>query len=212
MANMGLLLRVHGGALVPPSTQEEPAIIQRLQHNRELKECIGKAAANLVKDGESVFIGSGSTTAYVCRHLLNHSRLTVVTNSLHVGRELAIAENITVVVIGGLLRSSELALIGHIAEQGLKEVRVDKVIMGIEALSLESGLMNDYLPEVMTDRMIIGMAPELILVADHTKFSRKASAIVADFAHVTTFVTDANIDPGILARINGMGIKVVIAR
>ncbi len=211
LADMGLLLRVHGGALIPSSPLQEPAIIQRLQQNRALKECIGRAAADLVKDGESVFIGSGSTTAYVCRHLIDHLHLTVVTNSLHVGRELAIAENITVVVIGGLLRASELAMIGHIAEQALKEVRVDKVIMGIEALSLESGLMNDHLPEVMTDRAIIGMAPELILVADHTKFSRKASAIVADFSHVTTFVTDANIDPGILARIKEMGIKVVIA-
>ncbi len=206
-----MLQRVHGGALTAPAPQKEPAIVQRLQQNRELKECIGKAAANLIKDGESVFIGSGSTTAYVCRHLINHARLTVVTNSLHVGRELAIAENITVVVIGGMVRSPELAMIGHIAEQALKEVRVDKVIMGIEALSLESGLMNDYLPEVMTDRAIIRMAPELILVADHTKFSRKASAIVADFSSVTTFVTDADIDPAILARINEMGIKVVIA-
>ncbi len=208
---MGLLLRVHGGALVPPLTQKEPAIVQRLHLNGDLKECIGRAAANLVNDGESIFIGSGSTTAYVCRHLLKHSRLTVVTNSLHVGRELAVADNITVVVIGGMLRSSELALIGHIAEQALKEVRVDKVIMGIEALSLESGLMNDYLPEVMTDRMIIAMAPELILVADHTKFSRKASAIVADFSHVATFVTDPGIDPEILARIQELGITVVIA-
>lgn len=211
LSNLGLLLRVHGGALVPPPAQKEPAIIQRLQQNREVKESIGKAAANLVKDGDSVFIGSGSTTAYVCRHLINRSQLTVITNSLHVGRELAIAENITVVVIGGFLRSSELAMIGHIAEQALKEVRVDKVIMGIEALSLECGLTNDYLPEVMTDRAIIGMAPELILVADHTKFSRTASAIVADFSRVTTFVTDANIDPGLLARIKKMGTKVIIA-
>jgi DeoR family fructose operon transcriptional repressor len=88
---------------------------------------------------------------------------------------------------------------------------VDKVIMGIEALSLESGLTNDYLPEVMTDRTIIGMASELILVADHTKFSQTASAIVADFSRVTTFVTDADIDSGILDRIKRMGINIVIA-
>ena len=68
--------------------------------------------------------------------------------------ELATSEGVTVVVVGGMLRSSELSLIGHIADQALKELRVDKVIMGIQAISIQDGLSNDYLPEVMTDRAI----------------------------------------------------------
>lgn len=211
LANKGLLIKVHGGAVFTHPIGKEPSLIQRLSQNSECKAAIGREAALLVKNGESVFIGSGATTAYVCRNLVKHTRLTVITNSIHVGRELAIAENITVVVVGGMLRASELSLIGHITEQALKEVRVDKVIMGIEAISLEDGLMNDFLPEVMTDRAIIGMAPELILVADHTKFTKTASAIVAPLARVTTLVTDAMINSELLGRIKSMGIKVVLA-
>jgi DeoR/GlpR family transcriptional regulator of sugar metabolism len=115
------------------------------------KECIGRATAALVSDGDSVFIGSGSTTAHVARNLVDRRNLTVVTNALNVATELAAAEGVTVVVTGGIMRASELSLVGHIAEQSLREVRVDKVIMGMRAISLEAGLTNDYLPEVIAN-------------------------------------------------------------
>lgn len=211
LTDQGLLQRVHGGALYSAPYQKEPAILQRMFLNRELKEAIGRTAAGLVEDGDSVFIGAGSTAGYVTRNLIKRSRLTVITNSISVGRELAVADNITVVVVGGILRATELSLIGHLTEQALKEVRVDKVIMGIEAISLEAGLTNDYLPDVMTDRSIIGMSPELILVADHTKFSKTTSAYVAPVSRVTTLVTDSGLDPVIVAKLEEMGIRVLLA-
>jgi len=85
-----------------------------LHENRIFKEAIGRAAANLIKDDESVFLGSGSTTVYVARNLSGRSKLTVVTNSLNIGMELAGMRNLTVVVLGGLLRPAELSLTGHI--------------------------------------------------------------------------------------------------
>jgi DeoR/GlpR family transcriptional regulator of sugar metabolism len=114
---------------------------------------------------------------------------------------LASAEGVTVVITGGMMRPSELSLVGHIAEQSLREVRVDKVILGIRAISLEAGITNDYLPEVMTDRTIIEMAPELIVVADHTKFGKIASAYVAPVDCITTPLT----------RLKHTGIRVIVA-
>jgi DeoR/GlpR family transcriptional regulator of sugar metabolism len=209
LADQGVLRRAHGGAVAaaPP----EAPVIQRMIQAEDCKECIGRAAAALVSDGASVFIGSGSTTTYVAQHLVDHQNLTVVTNALTVAIELASAQGVTVVVTGGVMRESELSLIGHIAEQSLREVRVDKVIIGIPAVSLEEGLTNDYLPEVMTDRTIIEMAPELILVADHTKFGKVASAYLAPIDRVTTLVTDLKADPEILAQLEGLGIRVVVA-
>jgi len=115
------------------------------------------------------------------------------------------------VVTGGMMRASELSLIGHIAEQSLREVRVDKVIIGIPAISLESGLTNDYLPEVMTDRKIIEMSPHLIVVADHTKFGRVASAYLAPLERVEILVTDSEADPEMVALFEQTGIRVIIA-
>jgi len=209
LASQGALRRAHGGAVatLPP----EPPVIQRMTQAHVCKECIGRAAAALIGDGESVFIGSGSTAIYVARHLAARKNLTVVTDAVTIATELASAEGVTVVVTGGMMRDSELSLIGHIAEQSLREVRVDKVIVGMRAVSLEAGMTNDYLPEVMTDRAILQMAPELILIVDHTKFGKAASAFVGPVERITTLVTDSKANPETLARFEERGIRVIVA-
>ncbi|MCP4594144.1 MAG: DeoR/GlpR transcriptional regulator, partial [bacterium] len=211
MAERGVLRRAHGGAVAAAPAPPEPPVIQRMVRAQNCKECIGRAAAALVSDGDSVFIGSGSTTAHVARYLVDRRDLTVVTNALNVAIELASAAGVTVVVTGGMMRASELSLVGHITEQSLREVRVDKVIMGMRAVSLEGGMTNDYLPEVMTDRTIIEMADELILVADHAKFGTLASAYVAPVERITTLVTDPGIDSETLSAFGEMGIRVIVA-
>jgi DeoR/GlpR family transcriptional regulator of sugar metabolism len=211
MAEQGMVRRAHGGAVAAAPAPPEPPVVQRMVQTESCKECIGRAAAALISDGESVFVGSGSTTTYVARHLTGRKGLTVVTNALTIAIELASAEGVTIVVTGGMMRDSELSLIGHIAEQSLREVRVDKIIMGMQAISLEEGMTNDYLPEVMTDRTIIEMAPELILVADHTKFGKVASAYVAPIERVTTLITDAQTAPKTLRRLEEMGVRVIVA-
>jgi len=211
LAGRGMLRRAHGGAVSAVLAPPEPPVIQRMTQDEACKASIGRAAAALVLDAESVFIGSGSTTAYVARHLVARQNLTVVTNALTVAMELATAAHITVVVTGGVMRASELSLVGHITDQALREVRANKIIMGIPAISLEDGLTNDYLPEVVTDRTIIEMATELILVVDHTKFGKVGSAYVAPVARVTTLVTDWEADPDVLRRYAELGIRVVVA-
>lgn len=211
LAKMGLVIRAHGGAVAVQPSQPEPPVIQRMNVSETCKTCIGRAAAELVFDGDSIFIGSGSTAAYLARHLKNKKNLTVITNALTVANELASAESATVVVTGGIMRLSELSLIGHITEQSLKEIRVDKIFMGIPAISIQDGLTNDYLHEVMTDRAIIELATELIVVADHTKLEKVCSAFIAPISRVTTLVTDAAADILILEKYKEIGIKVIMA-
>ncbi len=207
----GNLRRVHGGAIAAEPAPPEPPVVQRMRQHKACKDEIGRAAAALVEDGEAIFLGSGSTAAYVARHLKKHSDVTVITNALTVANELALVDGVTVVVTGGVLRTSELSLVGHITESTVRELRVDKVIIGMRAISLDDGMTNDYLPEVMTDRAIIQMAEELIVVADHTKFDRAATAFVAPVARVRTLVTDAATDPVTLERLEALGIGIVVA-
>lgn len=212
LADEGILRRTHGGALASERSAPEMPVIHRMTREGHYKENIGRSAAALIEDGESVFIGSGTTTAYLARQLVNRQGLTVVTNALTIATELASAEGITIVITGGMMRSSELSLVGHITDQALREVRVDKIFIGIPAISLESGLTNDYLPEVMTDRTIIEMAPELILLADHTKFGKVGSAYVAPITSITTLVTDSQTNPAILKELEDLGIQVIVAK
>ena len=211
LADDGLLRRIYGGAVTVHPDQTEPSVVQRISDNEEFKKIIGRAAAELVHDGDLVFIGSGSTTTYVARNLIGKEKITVVTNALNIGSELAMAEDITVIIIGGLMRSSELSMVGHIAERALQEVRLDKIILGIPAIHFEKGLTNDYLPEVMTDRTLLGMTNKVILVADHTKFDKVCSAYLAPITSITTLVTDYLTDKQYLDKIKDLGISIVIA-
>jgi DeoR/GlpR family transcriptional regulator of sugar metabolism len=211
LEDQGFVELAHGGLVYLSEKPTEPPIIKRQQEQQEAKIKIGKAAAALVEEGESVFIGSGSTAMFVARYLKNRAGLTIVTNALSVINELAPYQDLNVIVLGGMLRPTELSMIGHITQQSLREVRVDKVIFGIRGIDIEAGLTNDYMPEILTDRAVLDMGSRVILVADHTKLGRIASAFVAPISRISTLVTDENANPEFLEAIRSKGIEVIVA-
>jgi DeoR/GlpR family transcriptional regulator of sugar metabolism len=207
----GWIQREHGGALRTPPSVAEPPILQRVTEQEAEKRHIGRAAARLIQDGETIFLGSGTTTFEVARNLEGMENLTVITNALNIAIEILSRKGITLIVIGGWLRPSEMSMIGHITEQALKELRADKVLLGMHAIDIEAGLTNDYLPEVMTDRAIIEIASEVILVVDHTKFGRVSNSFVASSRSVDIIVTDDKVPQKTLRELKKLGIKVVVA-
>lgn len=211
LAEQGLLQRVHGGAIPVRRAEPEQPMLQRSQEQADEKVRIGRTAAALIHDGETVFFGSGTTVLEVARALRIHRALTVITNSLPVVNVLAELPEITVVALGGMLRRSELSFIGHLTEQALAEVRADRVVMGIRALSLEHGLTNDYLPETLTDRAILRSGREVIIVADHSKCGCVSTAFVAPVTAIHTLVTDDQTDPDFLAALFAQGVQVIRA-
>ena len=210
MALSGLILRNHGSANLVKVNQPEPPVIQRVQDNLLEKQRIGRAAAELINEGESIFIGSGTTTMEVAHNLCGRSNLTVITNAETVTSILAKEEGITLVSTGGLFRHSEQSFLGHITVQSLQDLRPQKVIMGIRCLSVKYGLTSDYLPEVDTDRAIIHSSAELILVADHTKFGKVSPAFVAPIDVINTLVTDNQTPDEIITDLSDMGINVIV--
>lgn len=211
LQRLGHLRRTHGGALLVPGGTVEPPVFQRQVEQAEEKRRIGRAAAALVRDGDTVFLGSGTTTYYVAQSLAERENLTIITNALNIANVFATRRGITLIVVGGLVRQSELSMIGHIAEHTLGELRADKVIIGIRAISVENGLMNDYLPETLTDRAILNMASQVIIVADHTKLGRTSTAFLAPISRVHTLVTDSGAPPELVERFRQAGVRVVLA-
>ncbi|MBI4927625.1 MAG: DeoR/GlpR transcriptional regulator [Anaerolineae bacterium] len=212
LASSGKLIRAHRGALRIAAAPPEPPVVQRISLDRELKESIARAALPLVEDGDSIFLGSGSTMALFARLLTCKKRLTVFTNALNIAEDLVTnTEDVTVVVTGGVVRAAELSLLGHIAELTLPEMRVNKIIMGVQALSLENGWTSDQMSEVSTTRRILEMSTELIILADHTKLARSAAAFIAPLSRVKTLVTDEQADPKLLAMFEAQGVRVIVA-
>ncbi len=208
---LGLLERVHGGALSRRNGHggKGLSVMERSSDKTQIKARIGQAAAALVKEGDKIFIGSGSTTAAVASALVNRRQLTVLTNALNIADALLNTPQIKLAVIGGFVRRSELSLIGYFAENALQGLQVDKVIVGSEGIDPVKGLTNDYMEEVLTDRAILSLSKNVIVVADHSKLGQVAAVRGAPITAASTIVTDAGGPRDILETIRQLKIQVI---
>jgi DeoR/GlpR family transcriptional regulator of sugar metabolism len=202
--------RMRGGIGLD-ETKPELSVVQRGHLMADKKRAIGRKAAELVRDGEVVFLGSGSTTVEVAKGLAAHKSLTVITNSLPIITTLMDNPRIELVVAGGALRRPELSLIGHLVEKSLSELRADKVIIGIQGLHPEHGLTNEFLPEAVLDRYLVHFAPQLFLVADSSKLGKIKASFVGNIKDIHVLITDCAADPHILSQLEAQGVRIVVA-
>jgi DeoR/GlpR family transcriptional regulator of sugar metabolism len=103
-----------------------------------------------------------------------------------------------------------MSLLGHITELALSELRADKVVLGIRAIDAAQGLTSAYLPETITDRAILKIAREVIVVADHTKCSTVSTAVVAPITAIHTLITDSGTPPEFVEAVQARGVKVIV--
>ena len=209
LAEQGKLQRVHGGAIALPKAPPEPPVLHRALEQAEEKQTIGRMAAELVQDGETVFLGAGTTVLEAARHLCARRNLTVITNSLLVVNALAEAQDISLVTLGGLFRHSEKSFVGHITEKALADVRAAKVIMGVRAIDARQGLTDEFPSEAATNRAIMSIGQQVIIIADHTKFGRVAGAFIAPISDIHVMVTDRNTPIDCIRAFEEQGIRVI---
>lgn len=204
----GLLRRTHGGAVRTDDT-EPPITLRQTEHALE-KERIGRLAAQLVTDNQTIFLGSGTTVQAILPYLFERKRLTVITNSLPIVNAFA-GREIDLIVIGGFFRLSELSMVGHIAEAAISELRADIVFMGMRGIDLDRGFTSDYLPEALTDRAILRIAPRRVVMADHSKFGRAGAVYLAPVTEAEVIVTNNGADPAIVAALQARGLELILA-
>jgi DeoR/GlpR family transcriptional regulator of sugar metabolism len=211
LAKNGRVRRTHGGALrLYPASKELPTLRRRAEQQRE-KQRIGKMAADMVESGQTIFLGSGSTVHEIARHLNDIPNLVVITNALNVVNQLVDHDNIELVVIGGMLRPNELSMVGHIAEAAIKELRADKVFMGMHGVDPQHGFTGNFLPEATTDRAIMSIAPCNVVVADHSKLGKVGTVFLADISAAHVLITGLEADPEFITALEEQDIEVNIA-
>lgn len=202
----GLLVRTHGGAVLPENHHLVRKITHTLNERREEKEGIARIALTLIEPGSTVLIDSGSTTAILARHLKS-MRLTVITNSVLVLQELAGSETVELLVCGGALRKPDMALIGEIARSFYEQLNADIVFLGANGYSLDKGVSCANLIEAETKKHMIKSAQKVCLLADSSKRNRVALAHICDWEDIDMLVTDSlsSADQDVLA---GYGVEV----
>ena len=206
LAAGGALIRTYGGAAAGTAAPGRDPFDSRLI----AKRAIGATASALVEDGQTIAISSGSTALELARHLVDR-KLTVITNALDVVGVLLDRPGIELVVLGGVVRPSMHSMLGHLPELALRELRADALFMGIGALSAQHGLMNDAIPEILTDRALRRASRACVVLADSSKLGAVAPAYVFGIEEVDTLVTDADADPEQVAALEARGVRVILA-
>lgn len=207
----GLVKRVHGGAVLDRMHGVEPAYNIREIKNYEEKVLIGKCAAELVQDGDTIIIDLGTTTLEFARFLKEKKNLTVLTNALQIATELSYYTNIKVIVLGGNLRSGEIATSGYWAERMVQQFYVDKLFLGTGALSIERGIMDYNIDESNLRRYFVENANQIVALADYSKFGIKALSQVCELKHLDIIVTDEKTNKTYVRDLRKAGIKVIVA-
>lgn len=190
LCDTGVLERVHGGAVLPSGVLNI-GYGDRRSLNRDAKDRIGKRVAQFVPDHASMFLNIGTTTEAVARALTQHRNLMVVTNNLNVVSILSTVPTCRVVVAGGNLRQSDGGLVGDLAALAIARFKVDLAVIGCSAIDPSGDLLDFDPEEVRVSREILDAARSAIVVADTSKFTRKAPVRIGHLSEVDHFVTDA---------------------
>lgn len=183
------LHRIHGGAMYPSGVSNFAYESRRILAEEE-KRRIGIRAAAMIPDNASLIVNIGTTTEQVAKALTDHVGLMVVTNNINVANILRDGSQMEVIIAGGILRPSDGGIVGETTVETIRQFRVDYAVIGASAIDSDGAILDYDYREVRVAQEIIRQARHTILVADQTKFERRAPVRLAHLSDIDIFVTD----------------------
>lgn len=209
LAREGKLTRVRGGAVLE---RDEPPFAEIMVERLAEKERIGRAAAKLVSDGQTIMIDIGTTTLQLARALRRRElTITVVTSSLAVLEELLPEPSIELVVLGGVVRRNYRSLVGMLAEDALRHLAADIAFLGASGVGRDLSVMDTTLVEVPIKRAMMAVAQRTVLLVDQAKFAMRGSVRICGADELDAVVSDAPDTHPALAALGRAGVQVVRA-
>ncbi|MEM9279574.1 MAG: DeoR family transcriptional regulator, partial [Pseudomonadota bacterium] len=175
------------------------------------KRRIGEMVASMIPDNASLILNIGTTTEQVALALRNHKGLMVITNNLNVAHILSDAPDVELFVAGGLVRKSDGGIVGAAAVDMIRQFKVDYAIIGSSAIDEDGSLLDFDYREVRVTHAIIEQARTTILVADGSKFERRAPVEIGRLEQLDVFVTDEVPDDAIVSRCSDAEVELVVA-
>jgi DeoR/GlpR family transcriptional regulator of sugar metabolism len=221
LAERGICQRVHGGAMrlrvVENSSTAYPTYRMREQTRAAEKAAIARAAAALVRPGDTIALDTGTTAAYVARTLRNVEGITVISNSLNVLQELADLPGVVCISPGGMvvvedvrMGGGELTFAGPVAVAGLRSFRPRLSFIGSSGFTLTHGTSDLRPYQVEIKRTLLEIAEAAVLMTDSTKFGRANGMLVAPATAFRTIITDAGVGAADVAALRRLGIEVTV--
>lgn len=205
----GLIHRTYGGALLRNNVYNNPSLEEKQTINMEKKSRIGKYAAGLVKDGESIILDSGTTTREIALRLKNKENITLMTNAINIAMELAGIPTLHLMLTGGVLRDKSYSLVGPEAERTMQNYYFDTFFLGVDGMDFEHGLTTSNPQEAQLNRLMVERSNKVIAVTDSSKFGRQSFSHICDLASIESVITDDQISRACEKRLKKRDIDVI---
>lgn len=209
LERMGLLKRTHGGAISCSKASFEPTSTQKAQTNSDQKQRIAEYAVDLIENGDTVAIDTGTTTYCLAELLSGKTDITVVTTDIRIANLLENYTGVSVIIAGGTLRKGFSCTIGSITNTILESFNVDKVFIATNAVTPSGDMCTPDIEQAKVKKSLIGMGRQVYLLCDSTKFGTHSFSRFGSISDVDTIITDNSLDHETLQRIRTQGTNIV---
>jgi len=208
----GYITREHGGAYLKSVPQQVESLSLHHVQNMDRKQKIGRAAATLVADHETIIIDSGTTTTQFAENLRSRQDLNIITNALNIALMLGAIPTNTVHMPAGQFKAPTLSLSGEKSVDFFVGIYAEKLFLATAGISFEAGLTYPAIGDIYVKRAMIKAASKVYLLADSTKIGRTSFSSLGGIELVHALITDDGISPEDVAGFEARGIEVIIAR
>ena len=208
MEDHGLLRRIHGGAVPVVGDQDRP-LHERTRMAAKEKSRIAALAIPLLKAGMTVFLDTGTTTLALSRELARVAQLNVFTNSLDVALLVSQQGRHRVHLVSGDLRSNDNALLGYDTLDAVRKYSFDIALMGIASIHPDAGLMDYEDHEAELRRVLVQQSRTSVVLADYSKFGKKARIHTLPLKAVEVLVTNTKPSDAITAALQRAEVELI---
>jgi DeoR family transcriptional regulator of aga operon len=211
LETQGVLEIVHGGAVATRSANDSKLRIdERARQNTDKKRRIGATASQLVINGQTLIVDSGSTTAEFINALTQTiDYLQIVTHGLNIATIASRLANVEVLMPGGIVRSSTQTLVGPQVVSFFEMINAQVVFLATNGFSIEHGVTTANMLEAEIKRKIIQRADKIVLLADSSKYGKRQALRVMPIQELDVLITDRDLDEGIAQELAKLNIEVL---
>jgi DeoR/GlpR family transcriptional regulator of sugar metabolism len=194
LEKQGVLVRTYGGATLVDNSESELAITERDTINYEGKQRIGKCAADLIKDGETIFLDASTSAWHLARYIKNKRGLTVITNADKIVSELSLCDHIHVICTGGQLTARNMSFVGRTAEKTIREnYYANKFFFSCKGITLARGLVDSSEAEAEIKKAMLDCSESAIFLCDKNKIGKLGVPQISGLDRIDCFITDVKL-------------------
>lgn len=188
----GMLRRTHGGAVNIDQVALDATNEARAVWNQAEKAAIAVVVAGMIADGDTVLLDAGTTALEVAKQLVGRQSLTLISNGLDIVAEFSRSEGQSIYSVGGEFTTTNRSFRGPLAEYFIRQFNVDKLILNAASIDVDRGLICTSSPvNASVARAMIDVSNRVIVVADHSKFTKSSLSVITRIEDVGVIVTDA---------------------